>query len=165
MKMPNINKQILEERAESLALVYLTRRDDLLVTRHPGFAGFDLLVSIQEQGDSNNRLFGVEVKGVSSEQALHRNNANWRRQISIMQQSGYGDIPVCLFVFVMESDQGYWKWVQEPVADTGRRDLIFSADTTLRRLDNTEPPKTEELTIIINAVNAWYDSRRTLVAA
>jgi len=32
-------------------------------------------------------------------------------------------------------------------------------------LDNTEPPKAEELTKIITAVNAWYDSRRVLVAA
>lgn len=163
--MPRIDKHMMKERAELLALIYLTRRADLSATRHPISYSTDILVSLLEDGRDGEHSFGVEVEGVVSEQGLHTHNTRRHRGTLQAGQRAYGIMPVCLFVFVMEGDQGYWKWLQEPAVQEGRSDLIFNPHMPLRRLDNTEPPKTEELTKIITAVNAWYDRRRTPVAA
>lgn len=163
--MSGFDKHIMEERAELLALIYLTRRDDLSATRHPISYSSDILVSLLESGRDRERTFGVEVEGVVSEKDVRTHSARWHQRTLQTGQGAYGIMPVCLFVFVMEGDQGYWRWIQEPAVHEGRSDLIFNPNMALRRLDNTEPPKAEELTKIIAAVNAWYDSRRVLVTA
>lgn len=159
--MSNIPKWFLEERTEWLAAIYLTRRDDVTVIRQGVPPGTDLLVSVQQEGRDVGRYFGVMLKGLMSQVNEVKYDSQWI-EVPAVQDIPF---PICLFVFVMEGDQGYWKWIQEPAVHEGRSDLIFSPERTLRRLDNTEPLKTEELTKIIDAVNAWYDSRRTLVAA
>jgi hypothetical protein len=46
----------IDERAEQLAIVYLTRRDDLAVIHPPGDAtGLDYLVQIQADGQRTTR--------------------------------------------------------------------------------------------------------------
>ncbi len=159
--MSNIPKWFLEERTERLAEIYLTRRDDLTVIRQGLPLGTDLLVSVQQDGHDVGRYFGVMLKGLMNQISGVNIDARWVNAPAVRDIP----FPLCLFVFVMEGDQGYWKWIQEPAVQARRSELIFNTDTTLRRLDNTEPPKTEELTKIISAVNAWYDSRRALVVA
>jgi len=37
-----------------------------------------------------------------------------RIDVSAYQDAPY---PVCQFVFTMDDDQGYWKWIKEPAVD------------------------------------------------
>src|SRR5437868_3984345 len=50
------------QRAESLALMYLTRRSDLVISRQEMDYGLDFLVTICKDKIYSGRIFGVEVK-------------------------------------------------------------------------------------------------------
>lgn len=53
----------IAQRAIQLAIVYFSRRHDLLITQPPEFDyGVDLLVSITQHGQLTGRLFGVQIK-------------------------------------------------------------------------------------------------------
>lgn len=59
-------------RSEALAIVSLTRRDDLLVSQQQKDkdTGLDLLVKITKDGNYTGRIFGVQVKATVSSSEL-----------------------------------------------------------------------------------------------
>lgn len=56
--MSNPQPWFVEERADHLALMHLTRRDDLRVVRQHHGSGMDLLVTILNGGLFSGRQFG-----------------------------------------------------------------------------------------------------------
>jgi len=148
----------LAERTEQLATLYLTRRDDLAVIRQSNDATTDLLVSVKKNGRDIGRYFAVEVKGLmQSNDKEVKFNPNWVDEASL-QDIPY---PVCLFVFKMEDDSGYWKWLREPLPFSTQGGLKMNNSDQLKRLDNTKPSSTIELANIIDTINSWYDSRQS----
>lgn len=137
-------------RAVQLAIVHLTRRDDVAVIQEPQDYGVDLLVSLQEDGRNVGRLLAVQVKAVRSTMSLSR----------VGHDSGPADasfsafrFPLCLFVFSMEDDQGYWRWLRRPVSDaSANRRLTTEQDETLHRLTD------QTIDQILNAIRDWYDA-------
>ncbi|MCB9077452.1 MAG: DUF4365 domain-containing protein [Anaerolineaceae bacterium] len=60
--MENTQAWYITERAEQLAFIYLSRRDDLVITKQNDDYGIDFLVSIVEAGKYTGRVFGVQIK-------------------------------------------------------------------------------------------------------
>ncbi len=62
--------------------------------------------------------------------------------------------PVCLFFFILENDQGYYKWILEPKINEQKQvSLHFNKNDELKKLDD------QEIANIISIVNSWYDQR------
>jgi len=69
-------------------------------------------------------------------------------------------LPLCLFVFTMRDDRGYYGWLKEPTVTDPRLPV-------LRRVDEVRWGELDRdgLADIIASVNAWYDTQRKPQAA
>jgi hypothetical protein len=155
--MPEALAAYAAQRAEALALVYLTRRDDLVVSREPDDYAFDLRVTVsKEKGRLSGRIFGVEVKAsraplTSAEREAYASRMHLHPALSELP------FPVCLFHFTMEDDEGYYTWILRPdVTQEGRPRLKHGAEPGLARLDD------DAIGAIVDEVNRWYDRRARL---
>ena len=101
-------------RAESLAVVYLTRRDDLVIFQPTPNQGLDFLITITKDGFFTGRLFGVEVKATDSTSRLSKHNDILKldkERLNRLEKLKYLPFPVCLFFFILENDGAYYKWI------------------------------------------------------
>ncbi|MBN3906792.1 MAG: DUF4365 domain-containing protein [Nostoc sp. NMS1] len=145
----------IEKRAESLAIVYLTRRDDLIISQPTLDKGLDFLITITKDGVSSGRLFGVEVKATVSTSGLIQHNDIIKLKTNINTYF-FRDFPfpVCLFFFTLDNDKAYYKWILEPnINESNNVCLIFNENKELKKLDD------EEIANMISRVNSWYDQR------
>jgi hypothetical protein len=144
-------------RSEALAVVYLTRRDDLIVYRDTKDYDLDVLVSISKNGEDINRLFGVEIKAVKSTPKIIQNDDIFNIEgsdINVLQSRFTKcNFPICLFFFTLDNDNGYYKWIFEPIIDneTGNK-LKRNVSPEFRKLTN------ESINNIVDLVNQWYDN-------
>lgn len=156
-KVVNDKKWFLTMRSESLAIVHLTRRDDLIVTRKQNESGaIDLMVTITRAGIDTGRMFGVKVKGVMSS----RNFQPVISKADEFQFKGKGEFvpedfpfPLCQFVFVMENDDAYYKWIKRPMLATNRRQVLTDRSNIFKKLDRAS------LDEIVTQVEMWYEAR------
>ncbi|MEH2461737.1 DUF4365 domain-containing protein [Nostoc sp.] len=144
----------IEKRAESLAIVYLTRRDDLIISHPTPEKGLDFLITITKDGISSDRLFGVEVKATVSTSELIQHNEIYKLKSNRDKNTNFFrdlPFPVCLFFFTLDNDQAYYKWILEPNNDQKNVGLNFNENDELKKLHN------KEIANIISIVNSWYD--------
>lgn len=143
----------IAERARALALMHLTRRDDLFVSEADRTVGFQFIVSLRgETGERSLRQFGVFLRGTKGPLTEEHLNKALRPTMQSFQSVGQFPYPACLFHFSMDGDQGYDTWVAEPVVtDAGPR-LILHAQAHCRKLDR------EALDALVAAVDRWYDA-------
>ncbi len=141
------------ERARVLAMVHLTRRDDLVVAKAGPGVGLEFLVSIaRENGGPSARQFGVFLRGTKSPATEAHLDKVLRPAMQAFSRIGQFPYPVCLFHFSMDDDQGHYTWVAEPtVADEGPRLLMHDAPH-FRKLDRAA------LDEIVGKVDRWYDA-------
>jgi hypothetical protein len=149
--MTKADAEYIETRARNLALMYLTRRDDLKISSGKD-QGLDFLITISRPGPYNGRLFGIAVKGAFSAQRGPKGVGSpvtrfSNREKSVLKMMPF---PVCLFFFTMEDDKAYYEWVGEPILDPAPR-LVLNDNNELKRLTN------EEMRKIISRVDKWYD--------
>src|SRR5204863_232628 len=116
--MSNSEAQYIEQRAELLANLVLTRRKDLIVTtlNESADIGIDLFVSVitKEVGEGVVPSFGVEVKGtVNPLEDESSANKYGNRQMKHWKSRGFEMMPLLVFLFSMENDQGYYSWLME----------------------------------------------------
>lgn len=146
-------------RAEQLAAIYLTRRDDLRVVAEPTSlksGRLDILVSITHDERKTPRLFAVEVKARLD--ASHRYEV-LRDAIQQGHRQLFLGMPVCLFFFAMKNDEGFYTWLVKPeITENGRPVLRLSEYDANRE----HRPRFEELTDcaideIVQRVDEWYD--------
>ena len=153
----------LGERAEQLAIVYLSRRDDLTITR-PTEAdyGFDLTVSLMQSGNYTGRIFGVQVKAIRSHKQIRKASPTGKEFIIEHKPERIPrDIPfpLCLFVFTMDDDAGFYKWIKKPGASAdGIPPLALDDTATFHQLSH------EALDQLISEVNQWYEQRLKIPA-
>lgn len=147
------------ERAEALARVYLTRRLDLLVKHEDADYGVDYLVEITKNNRPTKRIFGVQVKAriapitegaQDDRESFHFVSEKWMEEIPF---------PLCLFVFTMENDEGFYRWVVEPIVTDAGPKLRLNAGKELSRLDSAA------LDRIVAQVDQWYDVLLKALAA
>lgn len=148
----------LTERAKQLAIVYLSRREDLVIRQESAAtdSGVDLLVSLTKAGNYTGRVFGVQVKGLQSYKKIRRapDSGNlvfdlkqWRFPLEL-------PFPLCLFIFVMEDDTGYYTWLKPPTSNFGKQtSLRFQTTKELK------PLATKVIDQMVAEVAEWYESR------
>lgn len=139
------------ERAEHLAVVYLTRRQDLVIERMKTDYGLDMLVTILRDNLPTGRVFGVQVKGrdkvFKNIQELPLSFT--RKEINYFQDLPF---PVYVFLFTMEDDRGYYRWLRYPV------DESIQAPRSIKQ-EQWHPLDENEIRQIVDDVNAWYDAK------
>ena len=141
------------QRAESLAVMYLTRRNDLIVSKQQEDYDLDFLVTILKDGNYSGRLFGIEVKAkASTPDLIQRNGAVEIKLNGASSSLTEFPFPVCLFFFTLENDCGYYQWILEPdIEGQNNSKLLLNKSNKFKKLTN------EEMSNIVSAVN--NDSR------
>src|SRR5437762_12337491 len=95
------NKQawFVAERTRMLALMHLTRRDDLVITETKGpDVGLNLFVTIRKgDGEKSLRQFGVILRGTKAPVTEEQLNKTLRPTMQSVQRTGQFPYPVCLF--------------------------------------------------------------------
>lgn len=145
------------QRAESLTVVYLTRRDDLIVTPQPSCYGLSFLVEISKSGSRSGRIFGIQIEAtVNNTKVFENHNKIFEIKQDLPSTDSISELPfpVCLFFWTLNNDEAYYKWILEPVIETQNYPrLLFNQSQVFKRLNN------EEIEKIVSTVNNWYDSR------
>src|SRR5438067_4457716 len=97
---------LIEKRARALAMMLLTRREDLVIEEVQGDIGLDYLVRFHTKGKEGLREFGVELKAVGP---ATKDQVNKVLRPALRQVQSYGPFsrPVCLFLFAMENDSAW----------------------------------------------------------
>jgi len=141
------------QRAEALAMMHLTRRDDLVVRQSA--ADQDLLVQLRENGAVTGRMFGVQIKAVESGEAVVRKQRAAVREVLAHQNDLLRDVPfpVCMLFFTLDSDTGYYAWVVEPSDDPAGLRLVRADGCEFHDLDE------QGLDRIVEDVEEWYVGR------
>lgn len=155
----DVIEQVIEQRAESFAYLYLTANKRLSVfqqyrERNPAL---DFLVKIKDRALATSGEFGVEVEGALANGCeLPLTDA---ALLDIKPKRLHVDsaIPVCLFVFFVDVDCGYYRWLREPVLD---------GTFHLKNNDSAwfQPLNEAALNAIIMQVRQWYKGGRRATA-
>lgn len=151
----------VEQRAVALALMYLTRRNDLLVRQEQDTDyGIDLIVEMVDHDRPTRRVFGIQLKArtsITAEEAATETfvseplNQQWLEELPF---------PVCLFVFSVKDSVGFYKWLTQPVLTSdGAPKLRLNVAGEFKKLD------TQMLGAIVIEVNQWYDALTIALAA
>ena len=150
----NVTRQrFISERVRALAVVYLTRREDLIVTEETADVGVDLWVTLNLDDKEGHRKFGVVLKG--SQKAVTADHAETFLRPSMQRtlRSGPFPFPVVLFYFTMEDNQGWFTWAAEPVVTSRASfELVQHGEASCRPLNS------EAIDEIVGAVDRWYDA-------
>lgn len=111
-------------------------------------------MTILEDGVNTGRYFGVETRAAVSERGVLRNGSSINIKPGAVDYPLYRDtpFPVCLFFFTMEDDQGYWKWIREPVLDApSQKKLILNDSAALAPLTDQSPDT------LVETIKRWYE--------
>ncbi len=111
-------------KAEALTKIHLTRRSDLdiLTPSRSSLAGYDFLVRVRGTGLLDTPEFGIEAQGI--DQPLE--SSRWRSRVlkdlarqADRQSATATDqaLPICLFVFNIDTEEGLYLWLREPIVD------------------------------------------------
>ena len=165
------------ERAEALAALYLTRRKDLEVIpvgRYETDYPLDLLVTVKSGDKLGDASFGIEVKGVRKEGRGAK--GQFRTSYSLREVHDRG-LPICTFLFAVDDEQGYYRWLLEPVVSPDgnahlKLNLDIPADAKWQQNEfalrsQFAPLSDESIGALIEQVLRWYhlkDSHRRFIA-
>lgn len=165
------------ERAESLAILHLTRRKELEVipiSRYAHRAGYDLLVRVNQPNMADDATFAVAVKG---ERSLPQGRDHLFQVRYSPIQLKQAELPVCIFLFNVTTEVGFYRWLYEPAVDKRNQANLrlaaeFSQQTTpdgMGRKEITVRSPFEELSdqalqAIVSLVTRWYGAKRQVAA-
>jgi hypothetical protein len=148
------NREVLvEKRARALAMMLLTRREDLLIEEVKDDIGLDYIVRFHTEGKEGLREFGIELRGGWA--AATKDQADKVLRPSLRQTKRYGPFlrPVCLFYFTMEDDGAWYTWVAEPIESGDGKPLLRSRDEP-----DCRPLDRRALKEIVERVDLWYEA-------
>ena len=146
-------EMFVAKRARALAMMLLTRREDLLIEEVKDDIGLDYIVRFHREGKEGLREFGIELRGVWA--AVTKEQADKQLRPSLHQMKRYGPFlrPVCLFLFTMENDGAWYTWVAEPIESEDGKPLLRSRDEP-----DCRPLDKRALKEIIERVDGWHDA-------
>lgn len=144
-------ERFVGQRGHALAVMYLTRRSDLLIEEVREDLGLDLIVRFVPQNKEGIRQFGVELRGVRSSVTKEHADKVLGPTLRGIQHDGPFAFPVCLFFFTMEDNKGWYTWVAQPSVHAGKAVLRMHEGADCRPLDRTA------LDTIVDQVDRWYD--------
>lgn len=142
----------IEQRTRAMALMHLTRRDDLAIAE-PDRDGQTLYVTLARgKGQPSFRTFAVFLRGDRAAASKEELERSLRPSFRSMLRSGEYPYPVCVWHFGMAGDQAHHCWLAEPdVADGAPRLIMHDAPHCL-------PLDRAALDEIVSRVDAWYDA-------
>lgn len=149
---------LAEERAFALATIFLSRRNDFTIYRSgEDDIGIDFIVHIQHDNHFTGRVFGVILKYTSTSRNIKKEGFSISTKLLHIET----DIPICMMAFTMQSNEGYYKWLYEPVVVEGNARLIPIAtnNTITVRVRDLQDLDAEGLDTIAKRVNDWYEAR------
>lgn len=152
MTMKINGSALLEQRALRLAIVHLSRRDDLILTPSNDEYGIDLLVSLTHGAKSSGRVFGVLVRASRflSAKPTSMESQQFKLQVNTPLIPEDLPFPLALFVFNMEDDEGYFRWLLSPTSATG---LALNREPMFTKIS----PVTIDQAIA--QIDRWYENR------
>jgi hypothetical protein len=146
-------ERFISERVRALAIVFLTRREDLIVSEENVDGGVDLWVTLNPEDKVGHRKFGVELKGGWTTVTADQANQVLAPKMQSMSRYGPFPFPVVLFFFTMEKDEAWYTWVAEPV-------VSIEADFKIvqHRKASCRPLNRPAIDKIVQVVDQWYDA-------
>ena len=150
----DIDKRLMKQRAETLAHLYLTEEKNVRllppdIEEYP----FDYLVRVRDDSRNIVAQFGIVAVGLlqnkqgNDKTELKLPNVKERRPIQEC------NLPICQFVYFMHGDQGYYRWLREPISgDTP--ELKDNSEPLFRRLN--EDTRQD----IFRLAQAWYEATK-----
>jgi hypothetical protein len=145
--------RLIGKRVRSLAIVYLTARDDVVIDETDPDPGLDLMVRITAPKNGGIRKFGVALRGAWASVSETGANEAVRPVLRELKRRGPFPFPVCLFFFTMEETQGWFAWFAEPVTGPDERPALRMHEApTCQRLEK------KTLNSLVDQVNCWYDA-------
>ena len=146
-------QRFVAERVRALAVVYLTRRADLIVTEETADVGVDVWVTLNLEKKERHRKFGVKLRGSWTAVTADHANKTLYPTMQRMRRCGPFPFPVVLFCFTMENNEGWFTWVAEPLVSlSGDFGLVQRGEAACR------PLNTKAIDEIVEAVDCWYDA-------
>jgi hypothetical protein len=142
----------VDKRARALALMLLTRREDLHIEEGKDDLGLDFLVRFQPEGKEAVREFGIGLRGALTAGAKEHADRVLRPALEEVKRSGPFPRPVCLFLFPMEDDGAWYTWAAEPAVGEEGKPLLRYRDEPDCRLLNQRALKE-----IIDRVDLWHE--------
>jgi hypothetical protein len=149
------NRQLsfVQRRAEALATVLLTSRDDLDVAGSADAPDVQLVATIIRDNRRTGRQLGITVRGtVDPVDSL----TSAERVLKAVAPRDWDDvgiyIPLCVFLFSMVQDRGYYAWTYEPSTIKGQAKLLKRVRLECKKLDLAA------LDEIVARVNMFYDT-------
>jgi hypothetical protein len=150
--MPENVEWFIAERVRALAIVLLTRRNDLKILEPPPDVGLNTLVEIMKDQAPTARRFGVLLRGAkSATDETHANKVLRPSLQGFLRHSRSVPFPVCLFYFTMDDDQGYLTWANEPSLREGKPVLLPHGEAKVRKITRGTVDE------IVEKVDRWYD--------
>ena len=77
--------------------------------------------------------------------------------------NGGSSLPICLFVFNIDSEQGVYRWLKEPVvSEDGHARLLDGDQQGSARINHPSYEKLDEAALdrIVNSVVRWYGAKK-----
>lgn len=157
--MSQDNEWLFEMRGESLAIIHLTRCSDLDVLKLSAgrrLAPYGLLVHVTNSETAGVSAFGVETKGTDrslsefKKSSLVRNLYRQREGLTERLRGQY--LPICLFVFNIDTEEGIYTWLVESMPG-GLTRLVTETELHFETLDEAG------LNRIVTQVSAWHEAR------
>lgn len=148
--MPFDEPWYVESQAEAFAILELTNRADVNVTRTPRLPGLDLLLSLTGS-NGQVRHFGVVIipRVTAAEPAL----IDLERIERDVEFFGEIAFPVLMTSFAADEPAGEFRWIAEPQIQTGRPMLVLNPSREFRPLTQ------DVLARVFRQIEEWYERR------
>ncbi len=143
----------IAERVRDLAVMYLTRRNDLEVKWQDNSEEWiDCIVGIKGKEKPSQRVFGVELRGTMSHVTDDHANKVLYPSMQNLLRRGEFPFPVCLLYFTMENNEGRFTWIAEPVLAEGKPVLKYHGKANTKKFDK------KVLDELVEKINKWFDA-------
>ena len=140
----------VRQMVEALALIHLTRRTDVVVSPPEVDSGLDFLVKVAKRNSTPRRTLGVIVKGTSDRIESEDQATKILNSMEKKWKIGVIPMPVCLFLFSVHDNDGYYDWKVEPVIKNDMPKLVPHATFHCKKLD------TDAMDEIMDTVDKWH---------
>ncbi len=154
-----LKAQLIGERARALATIILTRRSDLTIVDTKKDTGLDFHVYIDREDKPMRLTFGILLRGVSSPVTAEHAKKILGPTLGQFQGMRKFTYPVCLFLFTMRDEDGYFSWLAEPVVTGGAPKLVHHDKVDCVELSD------ELLSQVVDQIVAWYDAVEAVLIA
>jgi hypothetical protein len=152
-------EQFRADQVRALATIALTRRSDLTIVDTKRDTGIDFHVFIEREDNPMRLVFGILLRGVAAPVTADTANKVLGPTLGQFRGMRKFTYPVCLFVFTLREEQGFFCWLAEPVLNGGAPKLVHHETASCVPLTN------ELLGQVVEQIVAWYDAVEAVLIA